>query len=854
MSEEAQSAYLRAFALDSSQGGHASFELSEFGWSESHFSELRAMLNTDTTEPRAPTSSNGPRRGDSVIQAAQEQALAVGRAEDVELIACSGLFDTAWYLERNQDLLLTGLDPVIQYLSSGASEGQDPNPLFDSDWYLATNREVAATGVNPLVHYIRSGAAEGRAPHPLFDTAWYLRTNPDLATAHINPLAHYLLYGSLEGRAPHPLINTNSDLARCLRSVLSGVPANRANLHSISRSARPPVAIPDLFDLRALKPRGRIAVVVHLYYPDVWDELRHAIERIPYPFDVFVSLVKCASEHLRASVRQAFPKAYIFDFENRGRDLGPFLAFVESGALFEYELVCKLHTKRSPHRGDGDEWRRRLIDGVLGSADLIDRIVSSFRADSDLGIVIADGNIYNGEENWILNDKLLAELLPRLGISPEVKARSFPGGSIFWIRPFLLRILAAADIKLDDFEPEPIAPNGGMAHAVERMFGLICEDAGMRIVESNQLAEPVQKPEGSSSKVHIVAFYLPQFHPVKENDEWWGNGFTEWANVTRAKPQFEGHRQPRLPSDLGFYDLRLPETREAQAELARRYGVTAFCYYYYWFDGRRILERPLNEVLESGKPDFPFLICWANEPWTRNWDGLDHDVLLPQTYKPGWTGRFAGDVAPLLRDRRYFRLDGKPVLLLYRVGHIPGAQSAIRQLRLGLSEWGIREVHLAAACAGLQGDTELPTDPGMLDLDSYFEFPPHSVRPQPAWPLPSGLSDGFGGEVYDYNKTVTAALATLDNHQYQGRRHRGVMAGWDSTARHGKRAYIFHGATPANFRRWLRRTIAHERRQQGERVLFINAWNEWGEGTYLEPDRDFGLGWLEAVASAAQGG
>jgi lipopolysaccharide biosynthesis protein len=609
---------------------------------------------------------------------------------------------------------------------------------------------------------------------------------------------------------------------------------------------------PDLFELRGLKPRGRIAVVLHLYYPDVWDEIRRAIGHIRHPFDLFVSLVKGSSEQLRISVKQAFPKAYIFDFENRGRDLGPFLAFVQSGALFQYDLVCKLHTKRSPHRRDGDEWRNRLVDGVLGSPQLVDRIISSFSVDNDLGIVVADGNIYSGEEHWTLNDKLLAELLPRVGISPEVKGRSFPGGSIFWIRPFLLRTLAAAEIKLHDFEREPIAPNGGLPHALERMFGLICEDAGMRVVESGKLPERVQKPAPSSSKVHIIAFYLPQFYPIKENNEWWGSGFTEWQNVTRAKPLFRGHRQPRLPSDLGFYDLRLPEIREAQAELARHYGLTAFCYYYYWFDERRVLELPLNEVLAGGKPDFPFLICWANEPWTRNWDGLNRDVLLPQTYKQDWTIRFARDIAPLVRDRRYFRLNGKPVLLIYRIGHIPAAQTAMRQLRVALSDLGIPDVHLTAAWVGFEDDANLPADPSALDLDSYFEFPPHSIPVQPLRPLPSGLPEAFAGDIYDYNRTITAALATLENDRHVGPLHRSVMVGWDSTARRDLSAHIFHGATPANFRRWLRHTIEYQGGEDGERIIFINAWNEWGEGTYLEPDRDFGRGWLEAVASATQ--
>jgi lipopolysaccharide biosynthesis protein len=619
---------------------------------------------------------------------------------------------------------------------------------------------------------------------------------------------------------------------------------------------RPYVHVPDLFELRRLTPRGRIAVVLHLFDPDLWGEMRQAIERILHPFDLFVSLVKGVSDHMRPVITQAFPTSQIFDFENHGRDIGPFLVFLQSGVLYRYDLICKLHTKHSPGYGedprrkyqDGDAWRRALIDGVLGSSRLIHQLVTSFNSDPDLGMVVADGNIYSGLECWVSNEKHLSELLPRIGIAPDVRNRSFPGGSIFWIRSFLLRTLAGARLRLEDFEPEPLATDGGLGHSVERMFGIICEDAGMRVVESGQLKEPIQQPPYNSSRVHIIAYYLPQFHPIPENDVWWGTGFTEWTNVTRATPLFPNHRQPRVPMDLGFYDLRLPDVRESQAALARKYGLSAFCYYYYWFDGRRLLERPLDEVLASGRPDFPFMICWANEPWTRNWDGLHADVLLPQTYKLGWVVRFAHDIAPLLRDRRYFRFGGKPMLLIYRIGHIPEAAAAMLELRNTLSEEGISEVHLAAAWVIFPGDTELPADPSALGLDAYFEFPPHGTLRQPPVPLPPGLPEQLGG-LYDYNYTLTAALSHL-NDQQRGRRHRGVMAGWDNTARTGSRACVFHGATPANFRRWLHGTVSHELRQGGERVVFVNAWNEWAEGTYLEPDQEFGRGWLEAVASA----
>ena len=892
--EEARAAYLRALALDRTLNS-ASFELSGLGWSSAHFAELRAVFGTNVPGPLVLTTMNGTSPEYSFTPAKSEQpdgrkqdnfashrsaeipstaivessghignsSPAPAESDDAELISQSGLFDAAWYLEKHRDVRDAAVDPLLHYLRSGANEGRDPHPLFDSDWYLATNPRVAASGVNPLVHYLRIGATEGRAPHPLFDAAWYLKTNPDVAASGMNPLGHYLVAGGVEGRAPHPQFSSISYLARhpevaesranpLVHYVLSG--ASEGCAPSTNRLQVP---VPDLFELRALKPRGRIAVVLHLYYSECWEEMRQAIERIPEPFDLFVSLTKGASDHMRDQIKQAVPNAWVFDFENRGRDIGPFLVFLRSGVLFRYELVCKLHTKLSPHiqesdgwdYPDGNTWRRALIGGVLGNAREIEQVVSSFHSDPDLGMVVADGNIYHGREHWTSNRKALAELLPRIGISPNVEDRSFPGGSIFWVRPFLLRTLAGLGLSLEDFEPEPLQIDGSLAHAVERVFGLICEDAGMRVVECSRLTKTVCARSRGSSRVHVVAYYLPQFHPIQENDEWWGAGFTEWANTTRARPLFKGHRQPRLPADLGFYDLRLAETREAQAALARRYGLSAFCYYYYWFDGRRVLERPLDEVLARGRPDFPFMICWVNEPWTRNWNGLNRDVLLPQSYQPGWATGFGRDVAPLLRDPRYFRLDGKPMLLIYRIMHIPAASAAMHDLRVALAGEGIPGVHLAAAWAKHPEDNEIPADPSALGLDAYFEFPPHQIPSQPLRPVPSDISPEFTGRLYDYDRTVAAALGALDN-PIEGRRHRGVMAGWDNTARMEARAHVFHGATPANFRRWLRGTILHESRKRGDRVVFINAWNEWAEGTYLEPDREFSCGWLEAVASA----
>jgi lipopolysaccharide biosynthesis protein len=617
------------------------------------------------------------------------------------------------------------------------------------------------------------------------------------------------------------------------------------------RIAASSFAVPDLFGCQTMRPKGRVAVVLHLHYPDLWPEFEQAISSIREPFDLFVT-VTAKDIAVEERIHQKFPQAQTLHFENRGRDVLPLVVLINSGVLFRYQLVCKIHSKRSLQRNDGDQWRHILVDGILGGQDLVTRIVAAFDRDPDLGMVVADGQIYGSDpSHWAGNLDRLRSDAPKIGIYDIPAGLAFPGGSMYWIRPFLLRQIGALKLGPKDFEPEPLPADGTTAHAVERLLGLICHDAGMRIVESGKL--PNTKTAMKSKEQHppLVAFYLPQFHPIPENDRWWGTGFTEWNNVTRATPMFRHHRQPRFPADLGFCDLRLPEVRKAQAELAKRYGLSAFCYYYYWFNGRRLLHRPLDEVVQSGSPDFPFMICWANESWTRNWDGRNDEVLVPQTYEDGWPEIFARDIASILKDRRYFRIGSKPVLLIYRITHIPDCASAFSELRIALREKGVHEVYIMGGWFDIHGDNALPSDPRELGIDNYYEFPPHGFYATEITEVVTGKAPDFIGNIHSYDSVIESALAKLKESS-KASRYRGVMVGWDNTPRRMNQSHIVHGSTPAKFRRWLRQVVQSEakRKDVKGRMVFINAWNEWAEGAYLEPDREYGRGWLEAVASA----
>ena len=344
--------------------------------------------------------------------------------------------------------------------------------------------------------------------------------------------------------------------------------------------------------------------------------------------------------------------------------------------------------------------------------------------------------------------------------------------------------------------------------------------------------------------MRAIAFYLPQFHPIPENDRWWGKGFSEWTNVTRARPNFAGHYQPQLPSDFGFYDLRVPETLEQQAAVAHDHGIHGFCYYYYWFAGKRLLERPVETMRATRRPAFPYCLCWANENWTRRWDGADGEVLIAQNPSRADDERFIRDLLPHLRDARYIRVDGRPLIIVYRIGMLPQPRATAARWREVCRAEGVGELYL---CAAKTYDTG---DPALYGFDALVEFPPHGITVLPVNASVEITNPEFEGAIYDYRELVQQQRLARSASAYVI--HPTVMPGWDNTARRPNQANIFINATPEIYELWLRDVVARvvERHPPQERLVFINAWNEWAEGAHLEPDQRFGTQYLRATARA----
>jgi len=342
-----------------------------------------------------------------------------------------------------------------------------------------------------------------------------------------------------------------------------------------------------------------------------------------------------------------------------------------------------------------------------------------------------------------------------------------------------------------------------------------------------------------TTDIKTVAFYLPQFHQVPENDLWWGQGFTEWTNTKKAEPLFEGHYQPREPhDDFGYYDLSDVEVLRKQVKLAKQHGIYGFCFYHYWFSGKRLLEKPLNMLLEHPDIDMNFCLCWANENWTRRWDGKDKELLIEQKYEEEDPLDFIKDLEKYLVDKRYIKIEGKPVILIYKIPEIPNLREAINTWRNYCRESGIGEIAVFAVLHGLIDCDSIIKE---CLFDGFVEFPPHRYFSQHPLIYKKTL-------IYDYAKSIE----TNDNEQLSTKYYRALMLGWDNTARLGDSSTIFNNFSIKTYYDYFKRCINYTRRhfEREQRFIFINAWNEWSEGTYLEPDKRYGYVLLNMTSRA----
>jgi lipopolysaccharide biosynthesis protein len=578
------------------------------------------------------------------------------------------------------------------------------------------------------------------------------------------------------------------------------------------------------------RPEGdpTVLVVAHVHYPELWGDIDDRLSRMPCPFDLIVTITEGTAEQAIRTIMRKHPKARIELVANKGRDWAPMVMLANRGLLSGYDAIAKVHTKKSEHLIDGDGWRIALLDGIFESPDQIRRIIDLLQEDRSVGLVVPTGHVA-GTEHWGSNQGIIEALAYRLPMAFDPDELRFPAGSMFWCRPWLLERIADLDIGDEHFEPEAGQYDATTAHALERLMGVYSTVGGMDIVEAMDVKQRLTNyRKNPQTRPNIYAFYLPQYHQCAENDEFWNEGFTDWDNVKKAKPLFEGHRQPILPSDeVGFYDLKDPEVLRTQAKMAKDHGIDGFVFHHYWFDGKKVLDTPINNWLADPSIDMPLALCWANEPWTRRWDGLDRDVLLDQAYSASWAERFWSDILPVLADPRNVNVGSSPLLVIYKPSCLPSAAAAIERWRILARDSGLGDVHVVGVTPAW-GEAPL-SDSAVGAFDAFMTFPPGSgLRLETIAAQLDSLIPSFAGDV---NARSGAFDLTAGALEFERDVYRCIPPGWDNASRRRDSAYVFHGSNSLLFRADLHSAIS---RDAASAPMFINAWNEWAEGAVLE--------------------
>jgi GT2 family glycosyltransferase len=798
-------------------------------------------------------------------------------ALEYDLLKPSPYFDPAWYAqELGAEAPPQGL--LRHFLTAGLAAGRKPNKWLDPGWYARQNRDVPTDPYAALRHFLVVGDAAGRRPCPGFDGKLYLRRYIDVADAGVPPLRHYLANGRQEGRQ----VPSERMAATALGPALPGAGVGVAAAMPIEadearhafegmralvgeaqqerkdqvRVRRPPVIVSaapvEDMEIIALPPAPapRLSILIPAF-----NELDHtvacllAISTDPpaLPFEVVL-----ADDASTDPAMQRLGEIANLVVVRQPRNIG----FVRNcNAAFgrcRGEYVLLLNNDAQPLPG------------------AIDRLAAALAADPAVAaagpkLLYPNGRLQeagcyirpNGESEMI---GLFAD--PAEGGYCRDRDVTYCSGAAL-----MLRRAAVGETLFD----EAFAP----AYCEDADLCLRLIAAGHRVryvheavavhwlsVSTNRQSRARKRRSIAANQqtlserwgdllarldtVRPIAFYLPQFHATAENDLWWGTGFTEWTNVVKARPSYQGHYQPHLPADLGFYDLRTEEALRRQAALATRYGIEGFCVYYYNFAGRPVLGAPLDVV--RARPDIPFnwCLCWANENWTKHWDGGAREVLLEQSYDRATLDAIIGDAVAHAADPRYLRVDGKPLFLVYRPLQLPEPLAFAAACRAQFSRAGFPGVQLVYVESMEAVDQKLrPVD---LGFDACVEFPPHG-RAVPAESTASILKPDWSGYRYDYPQTV---LAFCKRESVPYVRYPAVFPSWDNTPRQPDQGTSFDGATPEAFRVYVEEKIDEVRRfLMGEqRLLFVNAWNEWAEGAHLEPDTGFGHRWLEALRDA----
>jgi len=793
-------------------------------------------------------------------------------------IARSGLFDGEQYLRDNEDVAMAGIDPLWHYLEHGWLEGRDPSPSFSTSAYLDTYADVRLGGLNPLVHYVRHGRNERRIiqnvagqatilpvqhsrRRKVFELAVKVASNPGLLLKFAAFAREKGLRQALEvvlGRLKH-----QSAERPVGSSVVAATGTKDEVLHNTFKVV--PYYLNPYLEETPEFPARRVAIHLHVYYDDMLEDCIKYLNNVPAAFDLFVSVPEGRDiDRCAKALGGALPLARNICVEavpNRGRDIAPFI--VQFGKRLEsYDIVGHFHTKKSPQCESLTGWFKNLMDTLCGSRTGVAQIFGLLAGDGKV-VYPAGRRLTREHDGWSDNFEIARDLVRQTGHFnlADFPYVEFPQGTMFWARTECLRNYLQLPLSFADFPKEPIEADGTLAHALERLvliYSTPFPGRNYRLESPELSCEPREYYEEQydfsaqikHDTIKVLAYYLPQFHPTPENDEWHGKGFTEWYKVRAANPLFHGHYQQHVPHpDVGYYHLDSPAQLARQADQMHQAGVHGLIFYHYWFSGKLILEKPAKMLLENPQINMPFSFCWANENWTRRWDGNEKEILLGQVYSQNDARDFIRYMIPFFKDARYIKVDGRPLLFVYRPSSMEQCDDYLAIWRQECADAGVAAPYVVAT---LTRGATAPRDYGMdAAVERVLQDWTGGAVPDVKHQLrPYGQ---VNGSVLDYTAVADHYMEKpLDNDYVL---FRSLVPTWDNTARYGTEAFALHGFNTAKMQEWMESLIRYSEQNlpADRRFVVVNAWNEWAEGAHLEPDLRFGYGYLNAIGRAMSG-
>jgi len=611
-----------------------------------------------------------------------------------------------------------------------------------------------------------------------------------------------------------------------------------------------------------------IAVHLHLHCTEMLKEFVSYLNNIPVQYDLYVSVPKtCDAIAIQLELSTLLSKVgsvVVEPVPNRGRDIAPLI--IQFGErLVQYEVIAHIYTKKDQHNSALADRYKDILDLLMGSlgssGGRVAHIIGLLQTKAK--IIFPEGcTQFINRSGWADNYDLARHLLEKYtqySIS-DFPVVEFPEGFMFWARTECLRDFLELPLNYSDFPSEPITTDGALAHTLEGLiliFASKFQGQCIRIHNGESIPDyrhyEEQQDYSSSishSDIKVLSYYLPQFHPIPENDLWHGEGFTEWTKVRAANPLFAGHYQQHIPHhDIGYYLLDSPDVLRHQAELMQQSGVHGQVFYHYWFSGKLILEEPAKLLLDNPDIQMPFCFCWANENWTRRWDGNEKEILLGHKYSAQDAHDFIHYLIPFFRDSRYIKIEDRPVLFVYRPSSIPNSQEYLDIWERECARIGIKRPYVVAVL------TRGATNPKDYGMDAGVERVLHDWTEGAVSEIKNTLHgyQPINGSVLPYDEVVDFYTKQTDAKDFTY--FRSLVPIWDNTARYGLEAYMLHGSTPQRFQEWMESTIAYTQSTlpPDRRFVLVNAWNEWAEGAHLEPDSRFGYSYLNSVGRALSG-